>query len=132
MKSRQLTAAAALAFVAAAAQAQTAFCGAALKDINAGLRDIEIDKWREIGDDSAPRATLRQMKANNVMLQAQINLQLMRDAKCRMPAALYASSIYADIMDSCVKKSDAYKNGATGTAVLECALVVIQSPDLFK
>lgn len=52
-------------------------------------RSAEIDlaeNWStEIGDNSAPRATMRAVQDQNALLKAQIALQLMRDNKCVLP-----------------------------------------------
>lgn len=49
--------------------------------------EIELaETWTaEIGDDSAPRATMRAIRDQNSLTKAQIALQLMRDNKCALP-----------------------------------------------
>lgn len=49
--------------------------------------EIELaENWTtEIGDNSAPRATMRAVRDQNSLLKAQIALQLMRDNKCSLP-----------------------------------------------
>lgn len=49
--------------------------------------EIELaENWTaEIGDDSAPRATMRAIRDQNSLTKAQIALQLMHDNKCALP-----------------------------------------------
>lgn len=69
---------------AASAQAapQTDACSALEAAIEHGLKLIASDDAKSLGDNSAPRATLSQLKINNQTLLISMHLQLMRDNSC--------------------------------------------------
>lgn len=47
---------------------------------------LAMNNARSIGDNSAPRATLRAMEDSNELAKAQMTLQLMSDNKCPLPS----------------------------------------------
>lgn len=47
-----------------------------------------------IADNSAPRATMREMREANDLMSAQITLQFMRDSKCTLPKRAPSASTY--------------------------------------
>ena len=47
-----------------------------------------------IGDNSAPRATMRAIEEGNDLLKANMTLQFMRDNKCSLPKAAPSGSSY--------------------------------------
>lgn len=114
------------------AHSQSAFCAQALRDINLGLKMAEVDSWNDAIDNSAPRSNLRQAQALVAAQRAHINLDLMRDAKCRMPTTVYSTAPYAEFMNRCIDASDEKKNGAMGSAIKVCAGKLLEAPDAFK
>ncbi|HYJ31325.1 MAG TPA: hypothetical protein VEW25_13420 [Allosphingosinicella sp.] len=54
-----------------------------------------------VGDNSAPRATLREMENANDLTIATMTLQLMRDNRCTMPARAPVAAAYMSAALSC-------------------------------
>ena len=73
---------------------QAPICEAALNAINEDMRSIAQEQWVSQGDNSAPRATNRELRKAVVVQKAQLNLALMRDAKCAMPVTPYDEMAY--------------------------------------
>jgi hypothetical protein len=56
------------------------------------LADIEAE---EVGDNSAPRATMREMRTANQLMLARITLDLMQASHCQLPTREPVSAAYA-------------------------------------
>ena len=54
-----------------------------------------------VGDNSAPRATLRAIEEGNDLLKANLTLQFMRDNKCSLPKAAPSGSDYISAALEC-------------------------------
>lgn len=50
-------------------------------------KDLAANNAEAIGDNSAPRATLRAMEDSNTLARAKMTLDLMRDNRCTLPKA---------------------------------------------
>jgi hypothetical protein len=80
---RKAALAAALWIIAGGAQASCKELAAAIDDSE---KDMAMAYAESVGDNSAPRATLRQMRTSTALSVIQINLQLMAAQKCPLPA----------------------------------------------
>ncbi|MGN6692255.1 MAG: hypothetical protein ACTHJU_15060, partial [Sphingopyxis sp.] len=60
-------------------------CAALMKTYNGASMTLADNLASSLGDNSAPRATLRQMEDANAISIAKIALDLMRDNRCPMP-----------------------------------------------
>lgn len=84
---------AAAAFVAAPAFAQST-CDALQLAIEAEIKDAALSSVLGIGDNSAPRATLRQLEIANNLSTIQANLTLMAQNKCPARTAPIIPAVY--------------------------------------
>lgn len=71
--------------VAAAPTKPMTTCEGLARDWRAAEQDLAESDAESIGDDSAPRATMRAIRDQNALLKAQIALSLMHDYKCSLP-----------------------------------------------
>jgi hypothetical protein len=74
-------------FFAAAAGSMPASskCAVLMNDYEQ-IQKAMASRWAEsIGDNSAPRATLSEMKDNNDLIRSQISLELLRAKSCPLP-----------------------------------------------
>ena len=54
-----------------------------------------------IGDDSAPRATLRETQYQSLLSRVRMNMDLMRDNRCKLPTSVPTGQEYASDAISC-------------------------------
>jgi hypothetical protein len=80
-----LSAAPAMAQTKPAAAQATGTCAALARDYDTASKDLADKEAEGVGDDSAPRATLRAMEDANTLAGARITLDLMRDNHCPLP-----------------------------------------------
>lgn len=76
-------------------QPDQATCGLLLGQWDSAEKDIAEIYARGISDDSAPRATLREMETANALATANMALQLMRDHHCPLPRMVPSFGAYA-------------------------------------
>ena len=69
--------------------------------IEYSLKNISVARVEGIGDDSAPRATLRAIEANNQLLLIQIQLGLMNLNKCPVRKTSLSATKYVDDALAC-------------------------------
>lgn len=104
---------------AAAAAPATGRCAA----LQADWRSVEItlaqDEAEGIGDNSAPRATLRAMEDNNALIRAQMTLELMRAGGCALPAR--APQIGTFLLDALDCQTEMLRGGRAGQGACETA-----------
>jgi hypothetical protein len=89
-----LTASPVSAQVKPAAASAGGVCAALARDYDAASKDLAVNEAEGIGDNSAPRATLRAMEDANTLSFANITLALMRDNHCPMPKSAPAAVFY--------------------------------------
>lgn len=84
--------------------------------LGADWRNIEMNMAATyaigIGDDSAPRATMRAIRESNDLAQAAMTLDLMRDAHCPLPTHAARADTYRSSALRCA-------NAATGAGAAE-------------
>lgn len=74
-------------------------CQAINDVVEENLKTIALEDISDIGDDSAPRATLRQLRINNAWLSIRMNYELGRQYKCAPRRSVFATTRYiADAM----------------------------------
>lgn len=86
-------------------------------------RSVEItlaqDSAEGIGDNSAPRATLRATEDNNALLRAQMTLELMRAAGCTLPARAPTAGTF--LLDAMECQTELLRGGRAGEGACETA-----------
>ena len=86
-------------------------------------RSVEItlaqNSAEGIGDNSAPRATLRAMEDNNALLRAQMTLELMRAAGCTLPAR--APTVGTFMLDALECQTERLRGVRAGEGVCDTA-----------
>lgn len=75
--------------------------------------DLAANRAEGVGDNSAPRATLRAMEDANTLAEARITLDLMRDHKCALPKSAPTSIFYLSDALSCA--TDRLKSQGAGS-----------------
>ena len=65
-----------------AAKPKLTLCESLAQSIEQSLKSIDMTHAESIGDNSAPRATLANLKINSELLLVSMNLQLARDNSC--------------------------------------------------
>jgi hypothetical protein len=91
--------------------------------LHSDWRSVEIalaqNSASEIGDNSAPRATLRAMEDNNALMRAQMTLELMRAAGCSLPPrAPTMGTFFLDALDC---QTERLRGGRTGEGACDTA-----------
>lgn len=66
-----------------------------------GLKDLSEMRVQDIGDDSAPRATMRAARATQIYAQMAVNLELMAAAKCPLPKDAVSDDWYLGAALTC-------------------------------
>lgn len=98
---KRFLAVAALLAVAQTAWTQTS-CEALSSANELSLKRIAFELFTgDMSDNSAPRATLRELRVNNQLQLIAINLQLMIKANCAMPAQPVDIQAYAGQANAC-------------------------------
>jgi hypothetical protein len=86
-------------------------------------RNVEItlaqNSAEGIGDNSAPRATMRAMDDNNALIRAQITLELMRAAGCTLPARPPLTGTF--LMDALDCQTELLRGGHAGQGACDTA-----------
>lgn len=86
-------------------------------------RSVEItlaqNSAEGIGDNSAPRATLRAMEDNNALIRAQMTLELMRAAGCTLPARAPVAGTF--LLDAMECQTALLRGGRAGEGACETA-----------
>lgn len=86
---------------AGAAHAATGTCAALMSTYDGASKDMAGNFADSVGDNSAPRATLRAMEDSNSLAQAKIALDLMRDNRCPLPKQAPAAAWYMSAALTC-------------------------------
>lgn len=71
-----------------------ATCAVLQADLTRFEQNLAENYAESVGDNSAPRATLRAIEDQNELIQAQITIDLMRDHRCPMPARAPSMAAY--------------------------------------
>lgn len=87
--------------VAPPAAAPAGTCATLMRQYDGASMDLAANFASSVGDDSAPRATLRQMEDANSLAKAQIAMDLMRDNRCPMPKSAPSIGPYVNQALSC-------------------------------
>jgi hypothetical protein len=82
------------------------FCREAGMAIDDSLREAGYTKAQDIGDDSAPRATMRAARITAEMAAIQANITLMIANHCPLPDLPMSSSVYEGAAIECVLARD--------------------------
>lgn len=96
---------------AASAAAPAGTCATLMRQYDGASMDLAAGFAESVGDNSAPRATLREMENANALSTAKIALDLMRDNRCPMPKSAPSTATYMSAALTC--RTDRFK--ATGT-----------------
>jgi hypothetical protein len=97
---------------AAAPPGATGTCAALMRQYNGASMTLADGFASSVGDDSAPRATLREMENANALATAKIALDLMRDNHCPMPKSAPNITTYATAALTC--RTDQMKAAGSG------------------
>jgi hypothetical protein len=81
--------------VAAAAPREPAVCSSLRTDYEDASKKLALNQAHENIDNSAIRATMRQSEDNNVLAQARITMDLMKNNGCKSPTYAPSASRYA-------------------------------------
>lgn len=95
----------------AVAPAAGGVCASLAKDYDDASKDLAANYAAGVGDNSAPRATLREMEDSNTLAQARITLDLMRDHRCPMPKSAPDRVFYLNDALTCA--TDRLKSGGS-------------------
>jgi hypothetical protein len=76
-------------------------CAALMTTYDGASKDMAGNFADSVGDNSAPRATLRAMEDSNSLAQARIALDLMRDNHCPLPKRAPAAAWYMSAALTC-------------------------------
>ena len=85
----------------AASASPSAACAKLAADYDRASKDLAMNAAEDIGDDSAPRATMREAENNNTLAQARLTMDLMKNNSCTMPTAAPDASRYFSSALSC-------------------------------
>jgi len=85
-------------------------CSYLMKRYDNASMDMAANFASSVGDNSAPRATLRAMEDANSLSEAKMALDLMRDHRCAMPKTVPNSALYS--LEAMTCASDRMKIGA--------------------
>lgn len=69
-------------------------CAALASTYDGASKELATNSAEGIGDNSAPRATLRALEDSNTLAEAKMTLDLMRDHHCPMPKSAPARIFY--------------------------------------
>lgn len=86
-------------------------CAVLMRQYDGASMDLAGGFAESVGDNSAPRATLREMENANALSTAKIALDLMRDNRCPLPKSAPSTATYMNAALTC--RTDRFK--ATGT-----------------
>lgn len=86
---------------AAPAAALAGTCATLMRQYDGASMDLAANFASSVGDNSAPRATLRQMEDANSLATAKIALDLMRDNRCPMPKSAPSMGPYVSQALAC-------------------------------
>jgi len=78
----------------AMATAPAGTCGTLMRQYDGASMDLAANFASSVGDNSAPRATLRQMEDANSLATAKIALDLIRDNRCPTPKSAPSMAPY--------------------------------------
>lgn len=78
----------------ATATAPAGTCGTLMRQYDGASMDLAANFASSVGDNSAPRATLRQMEDANSLATAKIALDLIRDTRCPTPKSAPSMAPY--------------------------------------
>ena len=88
----------------ARASAPTPSSGACVQlngDLDHLSKSLAMNFAEGVGDNSAPRATMREAQYNNLLTRARMTMDLMRDNHCRMPASVPTGEQYTGAALTC-------------------------------
>ncbi|HEX4695277.1 hypothetical protein [Sphingomonas sp.] len=97
----------------ASATAAGGTCAALAREYEGASMDLAANYAEGVGDNSAPRATLRAMEDANTLARAHMTLDLMRDFRCTTPKNAPDSMLYLSAALNCA--TDRLKGGGTTT-----------------
>ena len=90
----------------AAAQAQAkpepAICASLTNDLEEDSKKLALNMAKGAGDDSAPRATMRESEDTNTLTQAKMTMDVMHANGCKGPTFVPSASRYGLASLSCV------------------------------
>lgn len=92
------------------ATAPSGVCTRLISVYDGASKDLAANNAASIGDNSAPRATLRAMEDANTLTEARIALDLMRDNRCSLPKTTPSYIWYLSAALTC--STDRLKAGA--------------------
>lgn len=92
------------------AAAPAGVCARLMSVYDGASKDLAANNAASIGDNSAPRATLRAMEDANTLAEARIALDLMRDNRCALPKTTPSYIWYISAALTC--STDRLKAGA--------------------
>ena len=81
--------------------APSATCTTLAADLTFAEQNIAISFVEGIGDNSAPRATLRAIREQNALSNAALTIALMRDNRCTMPTRAPRVATYVVAASQC-------------------------------
>lgn len=67
------------------AKAESSACTKLASDYDIASKQLAMNHAEGVGDNSAPRATMREARNNNILEKARITVELMRGNSCKMP-----------------------------------------------
>lgn len=90
-------------------------CKSLASDYDNASKNLAMLEAQGLTDDSAPRATMRETQSNNILNQARITMDLMKNNGCKSPTAAPSANIY--LMDA-IKCSTAVMKQSSEAAIL--------------
>lgn len=85
----------------ARAPQKTAVCVGLNRDLQHLSRSLAMNFAEGIGDDSAARATMREAQYNTLLSRVRLTMDLMRDNRCKLPAAVPTGREYVSSAIAC-------------------------------
>jgi hypothetical protein len=104
--------------------ATPAICASLASDYDAASKKLAMLKVEGIIDDSAPRATMRETESTNIIDQARITMDIMKNNGCKSPTAAPSADRYITAAFAC--ETAATKQS---TAALQAAMQGNAAPD---
>ena len=83
---------------------EPAICASLASDYEGASKKLAMLKVEGIFDDSAPRATMRETQSTNIIDQARITMDLMKNNGCKGPTAAPSADRYLTAALDCMKE----------------------------
>ena len=84
-------------------------CAVLSREYENASKRLAANETDDLMDDSAVRATMRQTQNNNIIENAHITLELMRNNKCALPTSAPSAERYGGVAAYCKLVSDAHR-----------------------